>query len=186
MIRLYRLIAISALLLMAVLISGCYTVIGHPSPVEEGIVEKETAEEQIYRYDESEYERPYPYYDSYYGLDSYYGFWYPGSYYYWDRPWRNYGYYSPRYYYDDHYYDYYAPEKRPETRRRGPSELRRTPRAEDRREIELERDEEEEQSERRVPERRRVEKRTQKSPEQRRDTTPEKRRSSRQKAEDEE
>ncbi len=191
MLRIYKPIAILTLLLMAVLISGCYTVVGHPSPVEEGIAKEGTAGGQPRRhYFESEYEYDYPYYGGYYGLDPYYGSWYPGSSYYggyyggYSRWYNDYNYY-PRYYYDndDHYY---IPENRPETRRRGASELRRTPRTEDRREIEMERKEEDKQPERRIPERRGVGKRTQKAPERRRDTSSEKRRSSKQKAEDEE
>ncbi len=193
MLRIYRLIVISTLLLIAILISGCYTVIGPPLPAEEGIAKDETAEGQTHRYYvEPEYERPYPYYGGYYNLDPYYGFWYPGSYYYGNRYWGYNDYYYPRYYYDDYYYDgyynhdYYVPKNRPEIKRRGASELRRPPRTEDRRGIEMERKEEDKPPERRIPERRRVEKRTQKSPERRRDNSSEKRRSSRQKAEDKE
>ncbi|MFC1712323.1 hypothetical protein ACFL6S_01575 [Candidatus Poribacteria bacterium] len=190
MLRIYKLMAILTLLLMAVLISGCYTVVGHPSPVEEGIAKEGTTEGQPRRhYFESEYEYDYPYYGGYYGLDPYYGSWYPGSYYYggyyggYSRWYNGYSYY-PRYYYDDDHY--YIPENRPETRRRGASELRRSPGPEDRREIEMERKEEDKQPERRIPERRGVEKRTQKAPERRRDTSSEKRRSSKQEAEDKE
>lgn len=187
MLRIYRLTAILAFLFMAVLVSGCYTVVGYPSPVEEGIAEEETAEERTYEYYESEYGRPYPYYDSYYGLGSYYGLWYPSSYYYRGRPWWNYGYYYPRYYYDDYYYrGYYAPEKRPDTKRRGASELRRAPRPQDRIGPRLERDEESRQSERRTPGRRKVEGSTRRAPEKRRDTSSEKKRSSRRKVDDEE
>ena len=112
---------------MAILISGCYTVIGPPLPAKEGIAKDETAEGQTHRYYvEPEYERSHPYYGGYYGIDPYYGFWYPGSYYYGNRYWGYNDYYYPRYYYDDYYYGgyynygYSIPEERPETRRPHP------------------------------------------------------------------
>jgi len=187
LLRTYKLIAILALLIMVVLVSGCYTVVGHPELVEEGVIKEDLSEERSPGYYESPYGRPYLYYDSYYGLDSYYGSWYPGSRYY--GGYYNDYYYSRDYYgsYGRYYGDYYlAPEKRPETRRRGASELRRPPRTEDRFGPRLEMDNEDEQSEKRVPNRRRVEKRTQKSSGQRKEAPSQRKRSRERKAPEEE
>jgi len=131
--KIYRLIAMFALLVMVALISGCYTVVGTPpmeqehisdSELEEGAIEEdeEVIERRVYTYYGDYHGRPYPYYWSYYDL--YYSPWYNYSYRdYWYSPWNRY--YGDRYYRD---YDYkYIPQKKSETERRGASGPRRAP-----------------------------------------------------------
>ena len=113
----YRLIAMLALLIMAALISGCYTIVGSP-PMEQAYISDEEAEEGLVVVDEDgeevverniyyedDYSRPYPYYWSYYDL--FYSPWYDYSY-------RDYRYSPWNRYYDDRYhwnYNYkYTPQ----------------------------------------------------------------------------
>jgi len=118
--RIRELIAMSALLTIAALISGCYTMVGYSPEIEEGIIEEEAAPGQVYRDYEYYYDRPYSYYWDYY--DPYYGLWYPYSYYYYrGYPWWR--------YYDDYYYwgygERYVPEEKPGPRRREASRPQR-------------------------------------------------------------
>jgi len=125
--KIYRLIAMLVLLIMAALISGCYTIVGTP-PMEQELLsgdevdededEEVVIERNIYYGDY--HGRPYPYYWSYYDL--YHSPWYNYSYRdYWYSPWNRY--YGGRYYRD---YDYkYIPQKKSETERRGASGPRR-------------------------------------------------------------
>ena len=140
MLKIQKLVAVSVLLIMAALISGCYTIVGYPPELEESIIEEEAAKGQIYRNHEYYYDRPYSYYYRDY-YDPYYGFGYPYSYYR-DYPW----------WYDDYYYwDYdghYVPQKKPDTKKRGTSELRRTPSPERGRGSKLKEDEEKKQIQR--------------------------------------
>lgn len=176
--RICRFAVILALLTIAALASGCYTIIGHPSPAEEGVVEEEIVEDQVYY--EAEYGRPYPYYLDYYDL------WYPRSHYYWSRPWWYYDDYPVRYYdYDYDYDDHYVPEKKPETRRRGATDFWRSLRSGSGDEAGPERDRETDQSNREVLNRRRSENELRRAPVQRRRTTTEKR-STKRKSQDEE
>jgi hypothetical protein len=149
--RIREFIVILILLGVVVFTSGCYTIVGYPQAVEEGIAEQiaeeEPASELIYRHYGSY--RPYSYYWNYY--DSYYGLLSPRSYYgYYDDYW-----YYPRRYYNDYYYywDYdgpYAPQKKPETRNRGASGLRRYSRSEVNRGARIEEGEEQRQSNREI------------------------------------
>lgn len=133
--KIYRLIAMSAILAMAALISGCYTVVGHSpmgpgsefaSEIGEGVTEEEIiVEGPIYGYYGDYYSRPYSYYWNYY--DSYYSPWYRYSYRdYGYSPWNRY--YGGRYYRDYDYND--VPQRKPETRQRGASGPRRASRPE--------------------------------------------------------
>jgi hypothetical protein len=113
-----RLILIIILLFIGIFfLSGCYTIVGYPADVREGITEKHDGES--YKYD-------YEYYESPYYLD--YGYYYlPYPYYYdrysyWYRPW----YYDGGYYWDDDYHYNYTPEKKPEIRKRSVMESPRT------------------------------------------------------------
>jgi len=130
-------IAILSSLIIAVLLSGCYTIVGYPPEMEAGITEEVETEGQRYTYYEGYYERPYTYFWDYY--DPYYGLRYPSYYdrdYYYSDPWR----YGNRYRY---YNDYYAPlQQKPESRKRESSQLRRTPRPESKRGSVIEKDEE--------------------------------------------
>ena len=194
MIKIFRIMEISTLLLMVLLVSGCYTIIGHPSPAEEGMVEGKTEKEQIYRYYGDEYKDLSPYYGSYHDLEPYYGFWYPGSYYYggyyggyYSRYSRWYDdYYSyPRYYYDRDYY--YHPEGRPAAKKRGSGEtIERVPRTENKPGPRIENLEESSRSEKRASSRQKTEREIQRTPKKRRDTSSEINRSSKRKAEDDE
>jgi len=108
-----RLIIISvAIFLMALLLSGCYTLIGYPPDAKESMEKKHG--ERSYR-DYEYYESPYIYDGEYYFYDF---FPYYGTYYYWYRPW-----WDHWYYWDDGYY-YYTPEKKPESHKRGTDNLR--------------------------------------------------------------
>lgn len=126
MLKLHRLIFILALFLIPLFLSSCYTIIGYPPNVEDATVKKDTEHKGIYR--------EYYYYDSPYfwgGLDDYSYYLYHGypSYYndyYWNRPWWL---YNDGYYWDDNN-NYYAPEKKPEIRKRDATELRNNPREE--------------------------------------------------------
>ena len=168
--RAYKLMVALTFLFTVVLLSGCYTIVGHPSAVEEGIVDAETeeiVEDRVYEYYGPEYGRTYPYYSDYYGL------WYPNSYYYWN---------GPRWYYDHYptrrYYDYdgrYVPEKKPEIRRRGATDTWRSLRSGDRSKTVPEQDREREQTNREIRNRRRTENIPRKAPTQRRDTTSQRR-----------
>jgi len=151
--KIHRLIAMSAILAMAALISGCYTIVGHSpmepgsefaSEIEKGVTEEEIiVEGPIYRYYGDYYSRPYSYYWNYY--DSYYSPWYRYSYRdYWYSPWNQY--YDGRYYRDYDYKD--VPQRKPETRQRGASGPRRTPMPERKNRSSMERDEEREQQNR--------------------------------------
>ena len=191
MIRIYRTIGIATLLLIALLVSGCYTVLEHPSPAEEGMIENKTEKGPIYRSYEDEDDYSYPYYEDSYYLDPYYGFWYPGSYYYggyyggYSRWYGDY-YYYPRYYYNDRDYNY-LPGTRPEVRKRGSSEtIQRVPKNENKPGSRIENLEEDKESEKRTSSRREVERRTQSAPEKHRDTSSEIKRSSKSKDKDEE
>jgi len=169
--KIYRLIAMSAILAMAALVSGCYTVVGHlpmepgsesASEMGEGVTEEEIiVEGPIYRYYGNYYSRPYSYYWNYY--DSYYSPWYRYSY-------RDYGYSPWNRYYDGRYYQNYdykdVPQRKPETRQRGASGPRRTPMPERKSRGSMERDEEREQQNRGE-----TENRIQKSPRIRRSPT---------------
>jgi hypothetical protein len=144
--RIQRFIAMLVFLIIAVLTSGCYTIVGYPPEVEKGIIEEDAAPGQVYREYEYYYDRPYPYY---WGYNSYYDVWYP-YYHYRDYPW----------WWD--YNDQYVPEKKPETKRRGSSELQRAPQPERKRDRRLEEDEEIEQSSREIRSERGTEDRVQK------------------------
>jgi hypothetical protein len=128
-----------ALLIMALFLSGCYTIVGYP---EEGMVAEERSDTRYYRYDDYDGGYSSYYYDYY---DPYYNLWYPYSpysYYYWYRhPW---WYYDDYYYYND-YDDKYIPERKPDAKRRGSSDVRRAPRREGRGDILLNEMGEEEQ-----------------------------------------
>ena len=149
----HRMMAILSLLIVVAFASGCYTIVGYAPEAEKAIVEEEAAGSQIYRdYDYLYYNRPYSYYQDYY--DPYYGLWYPHSYYdYWYRPWWR--------YYDDYYYrdydEYYVPQNKPETKRRGALERSRSYRPESKRESMVEEDEEKSPLNREVRDKRRVE-----------------------------
>ena len=180
MARAYKLVVALVFLFTVILVSGCYTIVGHPSVVEEGIVDAETeeiVEDRVYEYYGPEYGRTYPYYLDYYDL------WYPRSYYYWNGPRWYYNDYPTRYYYD--YDGHYVPEKKPETKRRGATDTWRSLRSRDRSETAPEQDRETDQPRREIRSRRRTENRSQRAPTQRRDTTTQ-RRSTKRKAPDEE
>lgn len=183
--RVYRLIAMSAFgLIIAVLTPGCYTIVGYAPEVEEGIIaEEEAVPGQVYRDYEYYYDRPYSYYWDYY--DPYYGLWYPYSYYYY-RGYPRWRYYNDYYYW--YYDDHYVPSKRPETRRRGTSELRRIPSPGSKRGSRLEGDEEKKQPSREIQSRRRAVDRIQRSVmrKHRDSTSSSEKRSTKRKSQDEE
>ena len=161
--RTCRLIAMLAFLLTVVLLSGCYTMLGSPSVVDQGITREEIIQDQDYEYHGLEYGYPGSYYQSYYD------FWYPGSYYYWN---------SPRRYYNDYpgrrYDDGVVPARRPENRRRGSSDPQRYRRSGHRGEANPEQDEDQRQSERESTRKQRTESRSRKPSAERRDTGTEK------------
>lgn len=132
--RTYSIMIVLVLLAMAAFIPGCYTIVGYPPEMMESTPEGDEAlKDQSYGYSEY-YQYDYPrssYYGGYY--DPYYGFIYPYNNYYWDYPYQYRDDYY-RYYWD---YDYeYVPNKKPESRFRGSTELR--PKTEEKREGNLE------------------------------------------------
>jgi len=115
--KLRGLIAVLVILIISVLISGCYTIVGYPPEAEEGVIEEDIVQGRTYRHYGYYYDYPYYYWDDF---DLYYPYrWDPYYYDYWYGPW----------WYDDYYhwdYDYYVPEKKPETRKREASDLHRS------------------------------------------------------------
>ena len=122
--RIHMLLAMSALLAVSALTSGCYTLVGYPPG--ESLVEEESGTSRAYRDYEYRYDYTYPDYYGY-NYDPYYSLWHPYYDYYRYSPYYDYYRYYPGRYYDD---DYYVPEKKPETRRRGTREFRSTVRPE--------------------------------------------------------
>ena len=121
-------------LLVVLLLSGCYTLIGYPP---------DTKESMGGRHSERAY-RDYDYYESPYYLD--YGYYYlPYPYFYdrysyWYRPWL----YDDGYYWDDDYHYSYTPEKKPEVKSRSVIGPRRTDNANNRQQKESAKDNSEE------------------------------------------
>ena len=145
--KIQEFIVMLTLLGVAMLMSGCYTIVGYPQAMEEGIaesvIEEELVGERIYGHYGSY--RPYSCYRDYY--DPYYGLLSPRSYYgYYDDYW-----YYPRRYYGDYYYqyndNYYAPQRKPETKSR--TSVRRNSRPESNKKL-TEWGEEKEQSNREI------------------------------------
>ncbi|MGB9595324.1 MAG: hypothetical protein ACPL7B_03500 [Candidatus Poribacteria bacterium] len=97
-----------SIIAIALLLSGCYTLIGYPPDARESIEKKYG--EKTHRYDYEYYESPYVYYEEYYFYDAF-------PYYYWYRPW-----WYRWYYWDDDYY--YTPERKPESQKRGTDNIR--------------------------------------------------------------
>ena len=117
MFRHIRLIIVFIILFLAVLLlSGCYTLIGYPPDAQESMGKNHS--EKAYR-DYEYYENPYLGYGEYYPYD-FYPYYYD-SYSYWYRPWL----YDGGYYWDGDY-QYYAPEKKPEVKKRSVIESPRT------------------------------------------------------------
>jgi hypothetical protein len=90
--RIHRWIAISLLLVVAALASGC-SMVAHPSGIEVGIIEEEAVGAQVHWDYEYYYDSPYwrwrEYYDSYHGARYPYYYYYrdyPRYHYYWDHP----------------------------------------------------------------------------------------------------
>lgn len=162
--KIYRLAVILAFLIVAIFMSGCYTIVGHPGAIEEGIISEEVVEHKLYY--ESQYDRPQPYYWGVYAPDPYYSYWYPNSYYYWNSP--------QRYYYNNSpwYYDALSvPEKKPEVKKRGATELWRSLRYDDQIKSNMKRYEEEDQPLRQLPRRQKSEAKVQRTPVRRRDSS---------------
>ena len=111
------------LLIMAVMLSGCYTLVGPPPDAKEILPKKYSQREDIerdhdYYYDSSYDLGSWEEYDLYYS-DSWYPYYYGR---YWYQPW---GYDGRDYWYND---GYYVPEKKPETKNRGASDFGRSSR----------------------------------------------------------
>ena len=111
--KINRFTFISALLIISVMLSGCYTLVGYMPNAEEVSPKRDTSRDYDY------YDNPYDWdywddYGAYYLYD-----WSPSNY--WYNPW----------WYDDGYYmnddSYYVPNKKPENKKRDASEFRRSP-----------------------------------------------------------
>ncbi len=109
-------IVLTALFLVVLSLSGCYTIVGYPPDARESMGKRHG--EKAYR-DYEYYESPYLEYGEYYLYD-FYPYYYD-SYSYRYRPWL----YDGGYYWDDDYQSY-APEKKPEVRKRSVIEPSRT------------------------------------------------------------
>lgn len=178
--KVYKLILMLALLIVVALTSGCYTMVGYPLGVEEGIIEEGTTQGRIYRDYDYYYDRPYSYYGNYY--DPYYGLYSPYSSY-WNYSGR---YYDDRYYWD--YDDHYVPQKKPETKHRGAFGPRRAPGPEPKHGSRLEEDEGKNAPRREIGGRQKAESRTQRPIRRKRSdsTSGSQKRSTKEKSQDEE
>jgi hypothetical protein len=116
--KINRFTFISVLLIISVMLSGCYTLVGYMPNAEEVSPQRDTTREYIHR--------DYDYYDNPYDWD--YGDGYSTYYPYEWSP--SYNLYHP-WWYDDGYYrnddSYYVPNKKPENKKREASEFRRSP-----------------------------------------------------------
>jgi len=126
MLRIYQILLVLALLALSVLMVGCYTMVGYPAGAEEGVVEERTVTipEREYGYSDYYYEEPYSsyLYSDYSYVPYYYRFLYPFY-----SSWNYSGWYYDDYYYhrDRGYNNYYAPQSKPASKKRGSVNLRR-------------------------------------------------------------
>jgi len=125
------LIFMMALLLISVMLSGCYTIIGYPPSANELTVKKDTGHKGIYR---EYYYNDSPYYFGDLDDYSYYLYGWSPFYYFNDYWYHPYGGYDDWYYrdynydyYNDNDHSYYVPEKKPDVRKRDATEIRRSP-----------------------------------------------------------
>jgi len=109
---------ILALLLISLMLSGCYTIIGYPPDAKDTTV---TGHKDIYR-EYYDYDSPF-YFGGFYDYPHYLYGWSP--YYYDNNYWYHPEWSSNNWYYRDDDSSY-VPEKRPEVRKRDATELRRS------------------------------------------------------------
>lgn len=129
-VKINRFAFIPVLLIMTLILSGCYTLIGYPPDAKDAYADKDARKDNTYK------EHEYFYYGSPYGLDYlddydlyyfYPSYPYYGRYFY--NPWWYDGWHNDwNYWHNDN--DYYVPNKKPEDKKRDASDFGRSPRDE--------------------------------------------------------